>query len=131
MSNGSHLHLSGDEDEDAREEGKIGSDEYTSPWRVSGGGGNFSRGSSVGWETSSQAARSILGGIFNNLPVTEETGEGSQELEVSQHNEPEADNLEEEDMDDEEEDPRLEVAMRMEELDKVHKSFSELENSLA
>lgn len=125
MSNGSHLQLSGDEDEDAREEGKIGSDEYTSPWRVSGGGGNFSRGSSVGWETSSQAARSILGGIFNNLPDAGETREGSQELEVSQHNEPEADNQEEEDMDDDVEDPRLEVAMRMEELDKVHKSFSE------
>jgi len=121
----SHLHLSGDEDEteDAMEEGETGSEEYKMPRRVSGG--SFIRGSSVGWETSSQAARSILGGIFNNLPVTEETGEGSQELEVSQHNEPEADNLEEEDMDDEEEDPCLEVAMRMEELDKVHKSFSE------
>merc|ERR1711934_1095164 len=99
------------------EEGEIGSEEYKLPRRVSGG--SFIRSSSVGWETSSQASRSILGGIFNNLPDAGETREGSQ------HNEPEADNLEEEDMDDEEEDPCLEVAMRMEELDKVHKSFSE------
>merc|ERR1711934_541073 len=105
------------------EEGEIGSEEYKLPRRVSGG--SFIRSSSVGWETSSQAARSILGGIFNNLPDAGETREGSQELGVSQHNEPEADNQEEEDMDDDVEDPRLEVAMRMEELDKVHKSFSE------
>jgi len=109
--NGSCLHLSGDEDETeyVREEGEIGSEEYVLPRRVS----------SVGWETSSQAARSILGGIFTNLPIIGERREGSQELEVSQHDEPE-----EEDSDDEE-DPRLEVAKRMEELDEVHKSFSE------
>ena len=108
---GSYLHLSGDEDdtEAVSEEGKTGSEEYVLPRRVS----------SVGWETSSQAARSILGGIFTNLPITGETREGGQELEVGQQNEPE-----EEDSD-EEEDPRLEVAKRMEELDEVHKSFSE------
>ena len=121
---GSYLHLSGDEDEteDTREEGKIGSEEYVLPRRVSGG--NFARGSSAGWETGSQAARSILGGIFTNLPITGETREGSQEMEVSQLVELEVNNLKEDD-NDEEEDPRLEVARRMEELDEVHKSFSE------
>merc|ERR1712130_558343 len=122
--NGSYHQLTGDEEEteDVREEGNVGSDKYALPRRVSGG--SFMGSSSVGWETSSQAARSILGGIFNNLPVTGESREGSQELEVSQHNEPEADK-EEEDMDEEEEDPHLEVAMRMKVLDKEHKSFSE------
>ena len=115
------LQLSGDEDEieDIKEE-EIGLEEYISPRRVSGD--SFVRGSSVGWETSSQAARSILGGIFSNLPTMEEPREGSQEMEVIHLNEPVTDNLKDSDQ---EEDPRLEVAKRMEELDRVHKNFSE------
>lgn len=113
--------LSGDEDEikDIKEE-DIGLEEYISPRRVSGD--SFVRGSSVGWETSSQAARSILGGIFSNLPTMEEPREGSQEMEVIHLNEPVTDNLKDSDQ---EEDPHLEVAKRMEELDRVHKNFSE------
>ena len=92
-----------------------------SPRRVSGD--SLVRGSSAGFETSSQVARSILGGIFTSLPpLRDEASEEVQELEFSQPGDEE--HLDEGDPD-EKEDPRVEVAKRMEELDQVHKSFSE------
>jgi len=92
-----------------------------SPRRVSGDG--LVRGSSAGFETSSQVARSILGGIFTSLPpLSDEASEDVQELEFSQPGDEE--HLDEGDPE-EEEDPRVEVDKRMEELDQVHKSFSE------
>ena len=85
-----------------------------SPRRVSG---------VSGFETSSQVARSILGGIFTSLPpLRDEASEDVQELQFSQPGDEE--HLDEGDPE-EEEDPRVEVAKRMEELDQVHKSFSE------
>ena len=92
-----------------------------SPRRVSGD--SLVRELSAGCETSSQVARSILGGIFTSLPpLSDEASEDVQELEFSQPGDEE--HLDDGDPD-EEEDPRVEVAKRMEELDQVHKSFSE------
>merc|ERR1712173_464858 len=72
-----------------------------SPRRVSG---------VSGFETSSQVARSILGGILTSLPpLRDEASEDVQELEFGQPGDEE--HLDEGDPD-EEEDPRVEVAKR-------------------
>ena len=80
------------------------------------------RGASVGWESSSQVARSIIGGIFRGLPGVQEERQMEQEQEELEELELTNRSLVEEDSS---EDPLEHVAKQKLELDESHRSFSE------